>query len=314
MAFTLDIIRVPRPHLSISFIQNNAFSNYFDILVTDTVEKITSLSFKVVGETSPIIMSKSGAYTYTGTHLFNTTGNYSFTVHADGIVGDTTLTPAPGIGVALSKRAETWSARSSDSRFRIKGLPGAVYYDQAILVVDSSLFEQSFYEKASYRIGNEDIKLKKPIEIAFRSNSDDLAIYRRTNDFTWKELPSLGENGQIRAYTDKMGYFRLGPKTLIVPEETSLHQNYPNPFNAATNIVYDLGFMDGLRQNVKMSIYNLMGQEVIVLVNDEKEIGRYTVRWDGRDQRGKSIASGMYFVHLMTSSGKIKTKKLMLVK
>ncbi|HJM95813.1 MAG TPA: hypothetical protein QF698_07045, partial [Candidatus Marinimicrobia bacterium] len=50
------------------------------------------------------------------------------------------------------------------------------------------------------------------------------------------------------------------------PEMTNLHPNYPNPFNPVTNIRYDIGLLDGLRQNVSIYVYNLLGQRIRTLV------------------------------------------------
>ncbi len=111
-----------------------------------------------------------------------------------------------------------------------------------------------------------------------------------------------------------MGYFRLGPKTIIVPGETNLHQNYPNPFNPTTTIIYDVGFNEGPYQRVNVAVYNLLGQHVRTLINEQKDIGRYTVRWDGRDKNGVGVSSGIYFICLMNNVGRIHTKKMMLLR
>ena len=99
-----------------------------------------------------------------------------------------------------------------------------------------------------------------------------------------------------------------------IPERFSLGQNYPNPFNPVTTITYDVGFVDGPDQKVNLSIYNLLGQQVITLVNDQRSIGRHSVKWYGKDNSGISVASGMYFVHMTTSTGKVQTRKVMLLR
>jgi hypothetical protein len=163
-------------------------------------------------------------------------------------------------------------------------------------------------------MGNENYRFKKPIEIRISSQRNDLAIYRRDNGVTWKELPSLTHNGTIFTYGEKSGYFKLGPKTIIVPEVTSIHQNYPNPFNPVTTIKYDIGLMDGLQQNVSINIFNLLGQHVKTLVKDQDQIGQYKIQWNGQDKVGKPSTSGIYFVQLITQTGIVKNKKMMLLK
>lgn len=184
--------------------------------------------------------------------------------------------------------------------------------DQSILVLDSTMFKKGY--TGSYKLGDEVRVFTKPVEVSFASYDEGLALYQRNTDNTWTELPSYNEQGRIRAYTDRMGYFRLGRKTLIVPGLTGLGQNYPNPFNPVTTITYDVGFVEGPDQQVNLSIYNLLGQQVITLVNDQRSIGRHSVKWYGKDNSGISVASGMYFVHMTTSTGKVQTRKVMLLR
>jgi hypothetical protein len=215
--------------------------------------------------------------------------------------------------MTLAQANHRWWGSSPDGSFEIMGDPGAVLFDQPLLIADSTMFKARFKDRASYLVGNENMKFLEPVEVAIYGYDENLAIYQRKG-IEWKELPSITEDGWILAYTDGMGYFRTGPKTLIVPGRTTIHQNYPNPFNPVTNIVYDVGFMDGPKQKVNVSIFNLLGQQVITLVDEYKPIGRYTIRWDGRDYRGVPVATGMYFIRMLTDKGRMNTKKVMLLR
>ena len=308
--FVIDILRVPRPNISLEVIQNNAFTNFFEVILTDTVSKTDSLFITVQGQ--PITLDTVASYTYVGHYSFDNPGTYSFYVKAWGVVGDTTITRS--VNMALAKAFYDWTGYSPDGNFRVYGSSGSVPFDQSLLIVDSTMFNQFFHDRASYRLGKELSVFELPVEISISSISEDFAIYQRRNGVEWIELPSISEYGQIIAYTDGMGYFRLGPKTLIVPGETSLHQNYPNPFNPVTNIIYDVGFSDGPQQRVNVVVYNLLGQHVRTLVNEQKDIGRYTIRWDGRDKNGIGVSSGIYFVRMMNNYGRIHTRKMMLLR
>ena len=92
------------------------------------------------------------------------------------------------------------------------GNPGAVSYDQSLLIVDSTLFDKSFYDRASYVLGNEDFEFNQPIEVRMAHERDDVAIYRRKNGSIWEELPSISKDGEIFTLSEKAGYFKLGPK------------------------------------------------------------------------------------------------------
>jgi serine protease AprX len=95
----------------------------------------------------------------------------------------------------------------------------------------------------------------------------------------------------------------------LVPEEFVLCQNYPNPFNAQTCIQYQLP----KATKVFLAIYNVLGQRVSVLADDLRPAGRYRVIWDGRDNHGLEVASGIYFTRLQAGEFAI-TKKMVLIR
>ncbi|HEU4435894.1 MAG TPA: multicopper oxidase domain-containing protein [candidate division Zixibacteria bacterium] len=85
--------------------------------------------------------------------------------------------------------------------------------------------------------------------------------------------------------------------------------NYPNPFNPETQISFRLPNAG----NVDLRVFNILGQEVRRLVSEEKQAGEHTIRWDGRDDRGALVASGIYFYRLETPEIKI-TKQMLFLK
>lgn len=90
----------------------------------------------------------------------------------------------------------------------------------------------------------------------------------------------------------------------------SLEQNYPNPFNPTTNIVYSLP----KATSVSVVIYNSLGQEVTKLLNNQQQsAGKYNITWNGKDNSGRTLASGIYFYQLQTQDLTL-TKKMMLIK
>ena len=93
------------------------------------------------------------------------------------------------------------------------------------------------------------------------------------------------------------------------PQRFTLDQNYPNPFNSGTSIRYALERLGA----VKLTVYNLAGQQVATLVRGTREAGAYTVSWDGRDDDGKELASGMYMYRLRAGDG-VLTHKLLLLR
>lgn len=90
---------------------------------------------------------------------------------------------------------------------------------------------------------------------------------------------------------------------------THLYQNYPNPFNTSTEIPYVLAESG----HIELTIYNEIGRQVRRLVDQNQAKGRYYVRWDGKDSRGKEVGSGKYFYKIRTASF-AEFKEMMLVK
>ena len=94
-----------------------------------------------------------------------------------------------------------------------------------------------------------------------------------------------------------------------LPQQFALHPNYPNPFNPTTTIGYSLPKPAW----VSLKVYNLLGQEILSLVDDWMDMDRHEIVWSGRDQAGRSVASGIYFAVLQTK-GHISTQKMVLLK
>ena len=101
----------------------------------------------------------------------------------------------------------------------------------------------------------------------------------------------------------------LEEHTTTLPQTFSLDQNYPNPFNSGTVIRFSLPKSG----EVELSVYNLAGQKVAALVEGVREAGTYTVNWDGRDDRGRALASGVYLYRLRDGEQQVETRKLVLV-
>ncbi|MDD4309825.1 MAG: FlgD immunoglobulin-like domain containing protein, partial [Candidatus Cloacimonetes bacterium] len=95
----------------------------------------------------------------------------------------------------------------------------------------------------------------------------------------------------------------------VTPVITALERNFPNPFNPETTIRYSVK-ESGM---VKLSIYNLKGQLIRSLVNETKTSGNHRVIWNGVDDRGQSVASGIYF-YRMDATNFSSTQKMMLMK
>jgi hypothetical protein len=93
------------------------------------------------------------------------------------------------------------------------------------------------------------------------------------------------------------------------PEDFNLHQNYPNPFNPTTRIGYEVpsdSFVD-------LSVYNVVGKKVVTLVSRNQSAGHHEITWDGMDELGLQVPSGVYLCCLRSGSNWL-SKKMVLVR
>jgi hypothetical protein len=105
--------------------------------------------------------------------------------------------------------------------------------------------------------------------------------------------------------TDKIGnVVSVNNSSQLLPKGVKLNQNFPNPFNPSTIISYEIP----KRAHVKLSIYDILGKEVKVLINEKKNAGKYEVKWNAGD-----FSSGIYFYTLDVENF-IITKKLIYLK
>jgi len=95
----------------------------------------------------------------------------------------------------------------------------------------------------------------------------------------------------------------------IVPIVFSLGQNFPNPFNPSTQIKISIG----LTSHVNLEIYDILGRKVRSLVNEQKQAGEYVIAWDGRNDHGNTVVSGVYFYRIAAGSF-VSVRKMLVLK
>lgn len=124
-------------------------------------------------------------------------------------------------------------------------------------------------------------KVKVSVELCDRSLPGDVCI--------WSPIAS------DRSDSD----FTISPVTTVstqplISYDSWLSQNFPNPFNPRTTIRFDIPH----RSNVSLVVYNMLGQQVVTLLNEQREIGKHEIAWNGINSEGAQVASGVYFYRL----------------
>ena len=95
-----------------------------------------------------------------------------------------------------------------------------------------------------------------------------------------------------------------------VPKGFALFQNYPNPFNPTTTIKFTIP----QKGNVKIEVYDIMGKLINTLINKDMNSGSYTVTWDGKNNSGQQVGSGIYFYRIQAADKFNAVKKMILLK
>lgn len=127
-------------------------------------------------------------------------------------------------------------------------------------------------------------------------------------DFNVNSIP----DGMKRDYIIKaVGRYQPDYKvyTHLLPDNPQLHGNYPNPFNPSTTLSYSLSE----NTQVKIQIFNVLGQAIRTLVNKYQQAGQYQVVWDGKDANNSLVASGIY-LYRMTAGDFTAHKKMIMMK
>ena len=145
-------------------------------------------------------------------------------------------------------------------------------------------------------------------------------VHLVNNQWELLETYYTAQSNQIWAYTDEPGTYGIlwesGVPVNVLPEKYHLAQNYPNPFNPTTTIEYALpdipGSGNGIQQ-VRLELFNILGQKVATLVDKPHKPGLYQVQWDGKDDRGKTLSSGVYFYRIRAGEY-IKSHKMVLLR
>ena len=123
---------------------------------------------------------------------------------------------------------------------------------------------------------------------------------------TWSDYRS-GESSDI--YAQRVLTDGSQPVTgAIVPGMSiTLEQNYPNPFNPMTTVTYSISE----KCSVTLTVYDASGKRILRLVDREQEKGSHRVEWNGRDDMGRPIASGVFFCRLTAGNETIARKMIL---
>ena len=113
---------------------------------------------------------------------------------------------------------------------------------------------------------------------------------------------------RVSTTTDESGSFSLSLNELVLPRTNALGQNYPNPFNPSTLIPFEIS--EG--GHVRLDVFNILGQRVVTLIDEQRRAGLYKAQWDATDAAGRPVGTGVYIYRLTTGNWQ-EARKLVLI-
>lgn len=297
----LTVVVPPTMHI----FQNPAAAEFADIIIVSelplkTPPVITAIGKPGIIQTQPIT---GGSHTFKGALVLEET-QYQFL----SIVTDTNnflLSLNKPVNVVLSRSAAVSSLSSPDTQCKINFPADAFGTDTYVMSHETD--EKGFHIYAF----NAPKKLIKKANLVWLNHGDGI-VYRETAD-GWKAVSTIRQNGNLIAQVSDLGRFRVEKRATnsynATPSSVKLIGNFPNPFNPSTTISFELSEP----VNIRLVIYNALGQNVREVVNELRGTGVHRVLWDGKNQNGESVSSGIYLYRL-EAGVTVNSGKMLLIK
>ncbi len=312
------------PKLAVGFLQNPILSEFIDVVAASSEELRA-------GSLSGTLTQSSGAtplrfYSIPGTakafidtsQQLKGSGTVSIRVRAANRYGVFYSDTLAAFNARLLKRQESATISTPSGElsvaFDVGSVREALYVTACDGISDPALkSERTESALAIFSLGPMGEELQRPATVRVQKPASEdrltLAIYREGK---WLALPTTFDPGKgvLTGTMTRLGIYGVVRMSDVdgeleaVPTQFTLYQNYPNPFNPATTIRYDVP----RASRIRLSVYDLLGREIAVLVDEERLPGRYSVGFEAGN-----LSTGVYFYRLSTPELS-QVKKLVVVR
>ncbi len=342
MRATFEFVDTSVPVFTAGFFQNPLFTEELDVFMVGSTplsqdnlvatltqnNQTRTLSLEPVPNSSDRVFVDDGVtLTQSGPITIQVRGTPKFGFNE----ADTTFT----FNVQLVTSLQGGQITSTDGRIQLKVPQQALDRDVFLVAMKGNAnvlndrIEKTLVDAITsiYTLSPVGLKLNHPATLKFRLtsaqiagvNPQSLALLNWQEDH-WVEVPAkfIEEEKALLAEISHLGYFTVAKKGSVtevehtatsIPKKFALYQNYPNPFNPTTLIQFDLP----QNAHVQLNIYNLLGNKVRTLVNQDLPAGSHQISWDGRDGHGNILPTGIYFYKIIAGDF-VQTRKMILAK
>ncbi len=314
-SFTISTVL---PKVNVSIYQNPAIAKYADLIVISDslLSKAPTAKMWSSQDTIPILMTgiPNSASTYKGSLKFDTSGIFSIKVSVNtlmNVIKDTLRT----FNILLAKPGILSRLSSIDSKAILQINSNSIKQELCFIADQEKNASDNVYIYTPETIFESPLQIEINYDKSQYPDPSKLFIYHLENN-EWHPLRSqvFKQLGKVKCFTNSLGKFKLFLDerfngSNLVPDEYALSQNYPNPFNPTTSFNYSLA-NDG---HLTIIIYNILGEKVKTLFDGFELAGMYKSTWDGKDDAGLPLSTGVFFVRMITENFN-QVKKIMLLK
>jgi len=273
--------------------------------------------------------TSTGAFAYRSSFdlgVGETASTFSILVKGENVWGGQITSSATDVVAVIAQPDEETVLSSADQDVLLRLSPEALKESSLVTIISddaTSIFITTTKENNElpvsriYQVGRDGQTIEglNNLTLSFDPNllegSDIVSVFRlEKNEWIGLDSDVNYSLGEATIEIEQFGNYQVrkgGSEPLTsLPTEYALHGNYPNPFNPSTTIRYDIPSA----ANVQVMIYNILGQQISTLVNQVQTPGYYSVQWNGLNDSGIQVGSGLYFVRLMTEHGQYNHKMI----
>lgn len=291
---------------TIQIIQNTTVSD--EIPMTSTTEGFSLVIPDTIGSDAECILRTLDS---AGTSFF--IPQQLNLIHLDRI-STHLVTPRANFEMWLDSTSESLTdlaILSSDFPSPVTGLPDSMRRASPVFAINQRPENADFGSR---------IRIYYSADTLAAANPAAVTIYHWQD--AWQPMPTTVDTGLSFAttYIEEPGFYTtfldltqsvvvtdVGSRNVpIAPQGFRLFQNYPNPFNTTTTICFDLPETS----DVKITIFNILGQKVTVLTGQKYTAGQHQIKWDGHDQAGRILAHGIY-IYCIQSNSRIQSRQML---
>ena len=216
--------------------------------------------------------------------------------------------------INLTFQESPGSLSGSKDIFMLSGLSESVLFDPDHTLEPWTNTDAS----GNFAIPVEDLPIGMGITVEFSNGFSNSSVIDsligiaavKGTEFHYDSLRIQIDNNYIEMVLDKVTSIESEYIENDIPQGYSLSQNFPNPFNPVTTIKYQIPHAG----HISLRIFNIAGQEVRTLTNGQKSAGNHNVQWDGTDNLGNPVSSGIYLYRMEMSTGYVQARKMVFLK